>query len=633
MSIKSNKKQKALALALAVSLNLSIFPCAIYAEEASQEAQSQTEDAITEEIPAPLPIAGDSETANDSDDNVPRKQTTSWDPANSQPCDEYTMCDPASVAQGGGQDWKDLLSIVAILLGDNGSGNSETAGATIAGDSTAIINTDPTTGNSVELPADFADIAPAGTGDTVFYNVPTGPDMSGIQLGLLGGIPLGPNASYTYRIQGPGSVAVEAFVYPLNPEIDSETKFAARVTSKNASVHVYPPAQYASETYTEGGDKTKTFKFQTIEYPAKKPPRYGSVTVTVNAKVYEGTTSLCSSDDASCDNGLQAGSEFDANGNVISTTGDGINNTGTSTVGDVVNNTGTSTTGGDGINTGTTGIDGTNTGTGTSTGDYFNTGTSGTSNSGLLDNLFNNTGTSSSNNGSSPDWLNDGFSSYNNENSSDNAVPADFGSQFAENGTGTGAGDGSDQFAMGGDGINGTGGINGVTGGTNGIDGDGGNGQFAYADENGTANGGASGNGSGTDVSGSSGGSSAVSDGALGGIFSKIDSAIGNDPAASNSLTNKFSNLINTADKTAKIMAEMTPAKRLPGATQDTFTAASNAELSEVARQMLAAYGTSQEDIKSGKLFDAGSAYTDPQDAWNLNRMSTVLKNKNLTVK
>lgn len=587
MSIKSSQR-KALALALAITLQSSYISPVIFAEDTEQTAPSGPTDPSPEDktpaetTPPPAENAGD---AGDTGDKVPQQQTTVWDPAQSQPCDENTMCDPANVSPEN-QNWKDILSMMAILFGERSSGGdsgtADTGSVGITGDTGSITATAP------ELPTEFTTIAPTGDPDTTWSDTPIGPDLSNIQLGLLGGIPLSANASYSWTRVGPGAISVQALVYPLNPEVDSSTKFGALVTSTNPSVHVYPPAQYASETYTTGGNYSKVFKFMTMEYAKGHAPRFGSVTVKVNAKVYEGSTSLCSAEDSSCDNGLQAGSEFDNNGNLITNTGNDVTNTGSTSTG------GISTNG--------------NLGNNSSIDDLFSGLENGSNSSG---------GTGTSSNASSPDWLSDGFSSNNNPDSN-GSVPTDFGSQFADNNTTP-----TDNSSFGTDTIATQNIANG-------------NAQFAYADGNsiGTDN---SSNLSGTGTTNGShnnpDGTTSSADGPLNSLFSKIDSAIGNDPSSSNSLTSKFAGLINTGDKTAKTIAEMSQPKRLPGAVEDSFTAASNAELAAVAKQMLLRYGTSQEDIKAGKLFDAGSAYTDPQDAWNLNRMSSVLKSKNLTVK
>ena len=590
MSFKSSKKQKALALALAISLNLSaVFPT-VFAEDTEQTAPAGPSDpapegkTLAETTPESLPNAG--ETGDTGDGKTTGKETTVWDPAQSQPCAENVMCDPASISPAN-QEWKDIVSMLAILFGEKSSNSGSETGTVDTG---SVGITDPsTTVTAPTLPDEFSTIAPTGDPDTSFSDTPVGPDLSGIQLGILGGIPLSPNASYTWSRTGPGAIKVQALVYPLNPEVDSSTKFGALVTSTNPSVHVYPPAQYASETYTTGGNYSKVFKFMTMEYAKGHAPRFGSVTVQVNAKVYEGSTALCSAEDSNCDNGLESGSEFDNNGNLISNTGNNTTNTGTTSTG------GISTNGNLGNNT----VD-----------DLF----------GSLGNGSSSSNTGSSSNANSPDWLTDGFSSNNNPDSN-GSVPTDFGSQFADNYT---TPTDNSQF--------------GTTNTAPTTSADGGNGQFAYADGNGISSTGSAGL-NGTDAtatnSGNSNGENTTSsaDGPLNSLFSKIDSAIGNDPSSSNSLTSKFAGLINTGDKTAKTIAEMSQPKRLPGAVEDSFTAASNAELADVAKQMLIGYGTSQEDIKSGKLFDAGSAYTDPQDAWNLNRMSTILKSKKLTVK
>lgn len=590
MSIKSSKKHKALALALAIALQSSYISPVVFAEDADTEQTApagpndpapEGKTPTTETTPAPAENGGDT-----GDGKTTGKETTVWDPANAQPCDENTMCDPASVSPEN-QNWKDILSMMAILFGEKSSNGGTETGTVDTGGSVGI--TDPsTTVTAPTLPDEFSTIAPLGDPDTSFSDTPVGPDLSGIQLGILGGIPLSPNASYTWSRVGPGAISVQALVYPLNPEVDSSTKFGALVTSTNPSVHVYPPAQYASETYITGGNYSKTFKFMTMEYAKGHAPRFGSVTVKVNAKVYEGSTALCSSEDSNCDNGLESGTEFDSDGNVISNTGSGTTNTGSTST------NGISTNG----NLGNSNID-----------DLF----------GNLGNGSNSSSTGNSSNANSPDWLADGFSSNNSGDSNSDTVPSDFGSQFAEGGDNPNTTADNSPFS--------------TTDTTTTPNTAASNAELAYVEGNGTGTNGSSNlNGTGT-TNNSADGTTSSTDGPLNSLFSKIDSAIGNDPASANSLTSKFSGLIDTGDKTAKTLAGMTQPKRLPGATEDSYTAASNAELTNIAKQMLIGYGTSQEDIRAGKLFDSGSAYTDPQDAWNLNRMSSILKNKNITVK
>lgn len=59
---------------------------------------------------------------------------------------------------------------------------------------------------------------------------------------------------------------------------------------------------------------------------------------------------------------------------------------------------------------------------------------------------------------------------------------------------------------------------------------------------------------------------------------------------------------------------------------------ASDAEMYGVSRNLLKELGYSDEDIRNGKNYDSGSAYTDPQKAWDMNRITTLLSKHRLNL-
>jgi len=58
----------------------------------------------------------------------------------------------------------------------------------------------------------------------------------------------------------------------------------------------------------------------------------------------------------------------------------------------------------------------------------------------------------------------------------------------------------------------------------------------------------------------------------------------------------------------------------------------SNNDLYDIARQLLLANGMTMDDIKNGRNYDANSAFTEPKTAWDMNRITTLIRNKKLKV-
>ena len=59
---------------------------------------------------------------------------------------------------------------------------------------------------------------------------------------------------------------------------------------------------------------------------------------------------------------------------------------------------------------------------------------------------------------------------------------------------------------------------------------------------------------------------------------------------------------------------------------------ASDQELYEFARKWLLANGFTAADIANGKNYDPNSAYTEPTKAWDMNRITTLLKGRKITL-
>ena len=58
----------------------------------------------------------------------------------------------------------------------------------------------------------------------------------------------------------------------------------------------------------------------------------------------------------------------------------------------------------------------------------------------------------------------------------------------------------------------------------------------------------------------------------------------------------------------------------------------SNNDLYDIARQLLLANGMTMDDIKNGRNYDANSAFTEPKTSWDMNRITTLIRNKKLKV-
>lgn len=88
-----------------------------------------------------------------------------------------------------------------------------------------------------------------------------------------------------------------------------------------------------------------------------------------------------------------------------------------------------------------------------------------------------------------------------------------------------------------------------------------------------------------------------------------------NDLSDNNSLADRIKNLINEKTDTSS-------GNGAQGMTEQ--------QLFDMAKKLLIANGMSMEDIAKGKNYDKDSAYTEPANAWDMNRITTLLKAKKI---
>ena len=85
----------------------------------------------------------------------------------------------------------------------------------------------------------------------------------------------------------------------------------------------------------------------------------------------------------------------------------------------------------------------------------------------------------------------------------------------------------------------------------------------------------------------------------------------------------------NGNDSLAKRISDYISSKASGAETGDKYTITEQ-ELYDLAKKMLLANGMSLDDIKNGRNYDKNSAYTEPATAWNMNRITTLLKDKKI---
>ena len=85
----------------------------------------------------------------------------------------------------------------------------------------------------------------------------------------------------------------------------------------------------------------------------------------------------------------------------------------------------------------------------------------------------------------------------------------------------------------------------------------------------------------------------------------------------------------NGNDSLAKRISDYISSKATGAEAGDKYTI-SEQEMYDLAKKMLLANGMSLDDIKKGKNYDKNSAYTEPATAWNMNRITTLLKDKKI---
>lgn len=114
------------------------------------------------------------------------------------------------------------------------------------------------------------------------------------------------------------------------------------------------------------------------------------------------------------------------------------------------------------------------------------------------------------------------------------------------------------------------------------------------------------------------------SEGSLQELLNSMDGVSGNDDGSGNEQENEESGSL--ADKIQKF---------LHSATGDTNSgnsemSGSDQEIYDMAKKLLMANGLSLEDIANGKNYDKGSSYTEPRQAWDMNRITKLLKDKKI---
>jgi hypothetical protein len=154
-------------------------------------------------------------------------------------------------------------------------------------------------------------------------------------LGLLGGIPIGDSVAYTYDTAGDISTKVVCVTSASSPEVNSSFKITClAIPSTGVAI---PPIQSKTLNYTTGGTESTSFDFVTYKQVPKGTDLHGTASATVKMNIYQGTTSISSSD-GTVDSGAV---------NTVTPTGTGTDTTGTGTGTD---NTGTASDGTDSSN-------------------------------------------------------------------------------------------------------------------------------------------------------------------------------------------------------------------------------------------------------------------------------------------
>ena len=133
-------------------------------------------------------------------------------------------------------------------------------------------------------------------------------------------------------------------------------------------------------------------------------------------------------------------------------------------------------------------------------------------------------------------------------------------------------------------------------------------------------------NGGEDDYSGYYSGDADDTEGGFGQSFSDFLSQFGIDGLGDGSLGSLTDE--NGNDTLAKRIADFVSGKT--GVETGDKSTITEQELYDLAKKMLLANGMSLDDIKKGKNYDKNSAYTEPAVAWNMNRITTLLKDKKI---
>ena len=373
--------------------------------------------------------------------------------------------------------------------------------------------------------------------------------------GMLGGIPISSDVTYSYASSGSLSADVYCMPSKSHPQVGESVTVTCVATPRDGAIAT-PPVQ-TQQIVTESGGKTSVnMEFNLIKHIYGDDPYdlFGKTKAVVNANVYEGTTGLGSNSTTDLDTIDPVVNDNSNNNNTNSTNpnyngDDGLGNDGLGDVdwGNLTENSNGTTNGQDNLDS------------------YFNNGevSPDTSSSDLL-------GT-------------DGYVEENPSNNNATQEISDINYEaegLAPNGNGAGAYDKNGNYVGEGYGLY-----------------DAFGNYVGYkAEEN---------------NNGSNGLASSYKD-ALAGM---------NKSNSNNSLLDK---ILDGSSDLAKKTSSLFVDENSPN---DIST---NQDLYDIAKKLLISSGLSLDDIKKGKNYDKGSAYSEPTDAWDLNRITTLMSSKKI---
>ena len=375
--------------------------------------------------------------------------------------------------------------------------------------------------------------------------------------GMLGGIPISSDVTYSYASSGSLSADVYCMPSKAHPQVGESVTVTCVATPRDGAIAT-PPVQ-TKQIVTESGGKTSVaMDFTLFKHIGGKDPYdlYGKTKATVNANVYEGTTGLGDNSTTNLDK-LDPVIDDNSNSDSGGTTSDPTYNNGTDT--DLGN------------------IDWGNL--------AENSNGNGNNPQDNLDSYFNDGAGSPNIEGS--DLL--GTDGYVEENSVNNTTEENSNINYeaegiAPNGNGAGAYDKNGNYV--------------------------GEGYGLY------------------DAFGNYVGYKAnvSNDNSTGGLAQAYNEALGSFGSGNNKNNSLLDKIINNTSDLAKKTSSLFTDEN------STSDLSSNQDLYDIAKKMLLSSGLSMDDIKKGKNYDKGSAYSEPTDAWDLNRITTLMSSKKIKI-